>query len=66
MDICNIFYSTKTDKQGTYFNISKITFRIKPPPPKKTENKPYDITQRNTDRKYISLICDQSVATQNL
>jgi len=26
MDICNIFQPTKTDKQGTYFDISKILF----------------------------------------
>jgi hypothetical protein len=29
MGICNIFYPTKTNKQGTYFDISKILFTIK-------------------------------------
>ena len=33
---------------------------------KKTKNKPYDIIQTNTDRKYILLICNNSVTTQNL
>jgi hypothetical protein len=29
MDIWNIFYPTKTDKQGTYFDIAKTMFKTK-------------------------------------
>jgi hypothetical protein len=51
MDTCSIFYSTKTDKQGTYFDISKNQNKKK-----LTENKPYDIIQRNRQKIHIAYL----------